>query len=154
MVRALEHIRRMRGGAQSHLLRCSDGGYYIVKFQNNPQHPRILVNELLGSKLAARMGLPVPPVAVVEVPEELILYTAPLLMQLGQTSVPCRAGLQFASRYPGDPRRLTLHDFLPDEQLQSVGNLGDFAGMRVYDKWTSNTNGRQAIFLRDTEQAP
>ncbi|HYL10873.1 MAG TPA: HipA family kinase [Candidatus Acidoferrales bacterium] len=154
MLRALEHIRRMRGGAQSHLLRCSDGGYYIVKFQNNPQHPRILVNELLGSKLAARMGLPVPPVAVVEVPEELIRYTADLVMQLGQTSVPCRAGLQFASRYPGDPRRLTLHDFLPDEQLQSVGNLGDFAGMLVYDKWTCNTNGRQAIFLRDSEREP
>ncbi len=35
----------MRGGAQSHLMRCDDGYYYVVKFQNNPQHRRILVNE-------------------------------------------------------------------------------------------------------------
>jgi hypothetical protein len=35
MLRALEQIRRMRGGAQSHLMRCSDGKYYDVKFQNN-----------------------------------------------------------------------------------------------------------------------
>src|SRR6266704_2145450 len=57
MVRAVEHIRRMRGGAQAHLLRCSDGGYYVVKFQNNPQHRRVLVNELLGTKLAARLAI-------------------------------------------------------------------------------------------------
>ncbi len=154
MLHALEHIRRMRGGAQAHLLRCSDGGYYVVKFQNNPQHRRVLVNELLGTKLAARLGLPVPQVAVVDVPEALIRYTADLVMQLGQSSVPCRAGLQFASRYPGDPRELTLHDFLPDEQLREVENLGDFAGMLVYDKWTCNTNGRQAIFLRHADHAP
>jgi len=154
MLHALEHIRRMRGGAQAHLLRCSDGGYYVVKFQNKPQHRRVLVNELLGTKLAARLGLPVPQVAVVDVPEALIRYTADLVMQLGQSSVPCRAGLQFASRYPGDPRELTLHDFLPDEQLREVENLGDFAGMLAYDKWTCNTNGRQAIFLRHANHAP
>jgi hypothetical protein len=26
----------MRGGAQSHLMRCADNYYYVVKFQNNP----------------------------------------------------------------------------------------------------------------------
>jgi hypothetical protein len=62
---ALEHIRRMRGGAQSHLMRCDDGHYYVVKFRNNPQHSRILANELLGTRMAARLGLPVPPAAVV-----------------------------------------------------------------------------------------
>ena len=56
--------------------------------------------------------------------------------------------MQFGSRYPGDPRRLTLHEFLPDEQLRAVENLHDFAGMLVFDKWTCNTNGRQTIFFR------
>jgi hypothetical protein len=58
MVRALEQIRRMRGGAQSHLMRCDDGGYCVVKFQNNPQHKSVLVNELLGTRLAGRLGCP------------------------------------------------------------------------------------------------
>ena len=51
MLYAIEQIRRMRGGAQSQLMRCSDENYYVVKFQNNPQHRRILVNELLGTRL-------------------------------------------------------------------------------------------------------
>src|SRR5258707_5597982 len=54
---AIQHLRRMRGGAQSHLMRCSDGNFYIVKFQNNPQHVRVLANEMLASLLARSVGL-------------------------------------------------------------------------------------------------
>ena len=148
MLHAIEQIRRMRGGAQSQLMRCSDGNYYVVKFQNNPQHRRILVNELLGTRLARRLGLPTTPVEIIHVSEELIHLTPELCMEMARARVPCQAGLQFGSRYPGDPRKLTLHDFLPDEQLRAVENLHDFAGMLVFDKWTCNTNGRQAIFFR------
>ena len=144
----------MRGGAQSHLMRCSDGHYYVVKFQNNPQHRRVLVNEMLGTRLAARMGLPTSPAAVVEVSEELIRLTPDLAIELGRSRIPCAAGRQFGSRYPGDPRHLTLHDFLPDEQLRAVENVHDFAGMLVFDKWSCNTNGRQALFFRETPLAP
>ena len=146
---ALEHIRRMRGGAQSHLMRCSDGHYYVVKFQNNPQHPRILVNELLATRLAARLGLPAPQVAVIEVTKALIDHTTELAMQYASGSVPCRPGFQFGSRYPGEPAQTPVHDFLPDECLRDVENLSDFAGMLVFDKWTCNTNGRQAIFFSE-----
>src|SRR5580704_16924305 len=149
MLRAVEQIRRMRGGAQSHLMRCSDEHYYVVKFQNNPQHRRILVNELLGTKLAARLGLPTVPVAIVEVSEELIRLTPELAMELPRSRIPCLPGLQFGSRYPDDPRRLTLHYFLPDERLREVGNLHHFAGMLVFDKWTCNTNGRQTVFFNE-----
>jgi hypothetical protein len=149
----MEQIRRMRGGAQAHLMRCSDGNYYVVKFQNNPQHRRILVNELLGTRLAGRLGLPTAPVSVVEVSEELIRLTAELCIETPRARIPCTAGLQFGSRYPGDPRRVTLHDFLPDEKLREVDNLHDFAGMLVFDKWTCNTNGRQTVFF-ETPQRP
>jgi hypothetical protein len=154
MLLATEQIRRMRGGAQSHLMRCSDGHYYVVKFQNNPQHQRILVNELLGTRLAGRLGLPTTPVAIIHVSEELIRLTPELSMEMPRSRVPCQPGLQFGSRYPGDPRRLTLHDFLPDEQLRAVENLHDFAGMLVFDKWTCNTNGRQTIFFREETNRP
>src|SRR5712664_4784860 len=113
MLRALEQIRRMRGGAVSpdalrrRLL-------YVVKFQNNPQHTRVLVNELLGTRLAARLGLPTTPLAIISVSEDLIRLTPDLCIQMPRACPPCRAGLQFGSRYPGDPHRLTLPDFLPD----------------------------------------
>jgi hypothetical protein len=68
MLRAIEQIHRMRGGAQSHLMRCVDERgeehYYAVKFQNNPQHRRILVNELPGTRLATKLGLPTPRVGM------------------------------------------------------------------------------------------
>ncbi|HTS13708.1 MAG TPA: HipA family kinase [Candidatus Limnocylindrales bacterium] len=148
MKQALEQIRRMRGGAQSHLMRCDDEGYYVVKFQNNPQGLRILANELLGTRLAARLGLPTPSAEVVQVGEDLIAHTDDLEMQLGRGRARCRAGMQFGSRYPGSPAETAVYDFLPDEQLREVTNLEDFCGMLVFDKWTCNTNGRQAIFFR------
>jgi hypothetical protein len=93
MLHAMEQIRRMRGGTQSHLMRCSDGHdhdlYYVVKFQNNSQHSRVLVNELLGTRLAARMGLPVPPVAVIGVGQGLIRVTPALCIELPRSRTPC-----------------------------------------------------------------
>jgi hypothetical protein len=148
---AVEHVRRMRGGAQAHLMRCDDEGYYVVKFQNNPQHLRILANEMLATRLAARLGICVPQAEVVEVRRELIVYTSELVVQLGAGRIPCSAGKQFGSQFPGQPARLTVHDFLPDEQLGEVRNLSDFLGILVFDKWTCNTNGRQAVFFREPE---
>jgi hypothetical protein len=146
---AVEHVRRMRGGAQAQMMRCDDEAYYIVKFQNNPQHLRILANEMLATRLAARLGLLVPQVEVVEVRPEIIAYTPDFVMQLGLGRKPCAAGKQFGSQYPGHPARLAVHDILPDEQLQAVRNLADFWGVLVFDKWACNTNGRQAIFFRE-----
>src|ERR1700733_1559015 len=146
---AVEHVRRMRGGAQAQLMRCDDEAYYIVKFQNNPQHLRILANEMLATRLAGRLGLSVPQVDVVEVRPEIIGYTADLVIQLGLGSKPCAPGKQFGSQFPGHPARMAVHDFLPDEQLAAVENLSDFLGVLVLDKWMCNTNGRQAIFFRD-----
>ena len=59
-VLAVQHIRRMRGGAQGQLMLGADGHVYVVKFQNNPQHMRVLANEFLASKLAAAAGLTAP----------------------------------------------------------------------------------------------
>jgi hypothetical protein len=158
-LRAVEHIRRMRGGSQSHLMRCSDGNYYVVKFQNNPQHRRVLVNELLGTKLATLMGLPTTEVAIIEVTGGLIRLTPDLRIEIPWTAgsgtwFPCHAGLEFGSRYPGDPHYLTVLNFLPDRQLLGVRKLGDFFGMLVFDLWTCNTDPRQVIFGRQEAGIP
>jgi HipA-like kinase len=147
-VLALEHIRRMRGGAQPHLMRCSDGSYYVVKFQDNPQHPRVLANEWLGTQLASRLGLPTPEPTVVEVPEDLVESSDELVIDLGRSRRKMRGGQQFGSRYPGDPAETPVYDLLPDELLAEAENLSDFLGMLVFDKWTCNTDGRQAVFYR------
>jgi hypothetical protein len=151
---AIQQVRRMRGGSQSHLMRCDDDAYYVVKFQNNPQHVRILANEMLGTRLAARLGLCVPQVEVIEVRPELIMYTTELVMELGLGRIPCSAGKQLGSRFPVHPARMMVYDFLPDELLGRVLNCNDFLGIFVFDKWTCNTDGRQAIFFFDSEMDP
>src|SRR5438270_18866 len=72
----------MRGGAQGHLMRCSDGNFYVVKFRNNPQHLRVLANELLATRLAQGAELPVAAAEVVEVGDWLIEHTPELNIQL------------------------------------------------------------------------
>src|SRR5437588_4130083 len=92
----------MRGGAQGHLMRCSDGNFYVVKFRNNPQHLRVLANELLATRLEYA-GLPVPATAVVEVGEWLVSHTPELHIQLAHEVIRCDPGLQFGSRYVVSP---------------------------------------------------
>jgi|SRR5579859_1672858 len=151
-VRAVEEIRRMRGGCQSHLMRCSDGNYYVVKFQNNPQHRRVLVNELLATRLAAWLGLPTTPAAVVEVSEELIGLTHDLVMEMPRQRIPCQPGLQFGSRFFGNPRTANPLGCPPYAHLYSPEQLGSFAGILIFDKWTCNADGRQVVFSRTGSQ--
>ncbi len=103
----------MRGGAQSHLMRASDGHYYVVKFKNNPQHLRVLANELLATRLAERIGLPVPVTEVIEVEPWLIANTLELSMEVSVRPVPCLPGLQFAARMYVIPRRPTCLTIFP-----------------------------------------
>jgi len=145
---AVEHVRRLRGGAQSHLMRCEDGYYYVVKFQNNPQGVRILANEMLAAKLAQALGLPVSEPEVVEVSDWLVQHTPEMYIQRGSERVRCASGFQFGSRFPCDPLRTPVYDFLPDVLLEAVVNLDSFCGMLVFDKWTCNTDSRQSVFHR------
>jgi len=52
-ISAVQHLRPLRGGAQSHLLRASEGACYVTKFQNNPQPIRVLANEMLATRHSA-----------------------------------------------------------------------------------------------------
>ena len=147
-VLAVQQIRRMRGGAQGHLMLGADGNAYVVKFQNNPQHLRVLVNELMATKLAAAIGLTAPACDVVEVTEWLVENTVDLDVDFGSRRERCRAGHCFGSRLVGGLMPGHLADYLPEEQLSEVRNLEEFAGVLALDKWTCNTNGRQAVFSR------
>jgi len=151
-VKARQHFARMRGGAQAHLMYGEDGHYYVVKFQNNPQHRRVLANELIAAALLEYLGLATAPGEIVEVSPELAAASPALYVETRGRRERCRAGLQFGSRCPGDPSRLPVYDYLPDSLLREVKNVDEFWGMVAFDKWVSNANGRQAIFYRDRSE--
>lgn len=148
-VLAVQAIRRMRGGAQSQLMLGADGKLWVVKFQNNPQHLRVLANELIATRLAQEAGLTVPATDVVEVTEWLIKNTSDMYIEMPHgKNERYRSGLQFGSQFVGGLMPGQVVDFLPEQQLDEVRNLQEFAGMLVIDKWTGNCNGRQAVFDR------
>jgi hypothetical protein len=151
-VLAVQHIRRMRGGAQAHLLLGSDGNAYVVKFQNNPQHVRVLANEFLASRMAAAVGLSIPEAELIEVSSSLLEGTPQLEMEIGETRKPCCVGLHFGSRFVGGLMPGRVVDYLPEEQLDGVRNLDEFAGALAFDKWTGNADGRQAVFVRTSRE--
>jgi hypothetical protein len=132
------------------LLRASDGNGYVTKFQNNPQHIRVLANEMLATRLGLLLGLPMPQVEVIEISDWLIEQTPDLRIRLAGHDIPCSSGKQLGSRYLGECTFMA--DYLPSESMKYVRNIHDFARVLVLDKWTCNSDGRQVIFTRRTSR--
>jgi hypothetical protein len=147
-VEARRLIRKMRGGAQAHLIEAADGNCYVVKFTNNPQHRRILVNEWIAAAFLRYLGISTPDTAVIEISPDFLASNPDVYMQLGHKRIPVEPGWHFGSKFPGDPQRVVVYDFLPDTLLAKVENLHEFRGMLAFDQWMGNADSRQAIFFR------
>src|SRR5258707_11441784 len=113
-------IRKMRGGAQAHLIRAADGDHYVVKFLNNPQHRRILVNEWIASVFLRYLGISTPECAIIRITETFLKENPEAGLQLGSMRNPVEPGWHYGSRFPGDPARMVVYDFLPDTLLNQV----------------------------------
>jgi hypothetical protein len=148
LVQATRLIRKMRGGAQAHLLECDDGHFYVVKFRNNPQHRRILINEWIASVFLNYLQISTPPAAIVSLSAAFLQDNPDIYIQLGSRHQAVEPGWHFGSRYPGDPGKIMVYDFLPDTLLDKVVNAGEFLGVLAFDKWMSNADARQSIFFR------
>ncbi|MGB6946863.1 MAG: HipA family kinase [Bryobacteraceae bacterium] len=148
LVEATRLIRKMRGGAQAHLLECDDGHFYVVKFLNNPQHRRILINEWIASAFLNYLQISTPAAAIVNLSTAFLAGNPEIYIQLGSRHQTVEPGWHFGSRYPGDPGKVMVYDFLPDALLDKVVNAGEFLGVLAFDKWMGNADARQSIFFR------
>src|SRR5690242_21082400 len=102
---AVRHVRKMRGGAQSHLLEAEDGNWYVVKFRNNPQHHRVLVNELLSAVFLDYLKIAVPETALIQITSDFLAANPEIHLEIGTRRIDVQPGRHFGSRYPGDPAR-------------------------------------------------
>lgn len=141
-------IRKMRGGAQAHLIEGDDGAFYVVKFTNNPQHRRILVNEWLSGVLLRYLQVYTPEMALIELTPEFIAAHPDLCIVYGSRREQPPPGIHFGSRTAVDPDRVAIYDFLPNTLLGKIENRADFLGIFIFDKWVGNADSRQAIFFR------
>lgn len=147
-VNATRFIRKMRGGAQAHLLEADDKCSYIVKFQNNPQHRRILINEVISAEILAHLQIDSPPHQLVNVPPGFLDANPEVHIQTGSRHTPVEPGWHFGSRHPGNPDTLAIYDFIPDVLLNQVANAEQFLAVLAFDRWVANSDGRQSIFFR------
>ncbi|MDQ2710850.1 MAG: hypothetical protein M3Y24_01235 [Acidobacteriota bacterium] len=147
-IRARKVIRRMRGGAQAQMMEAEDGAFYVVKFTNNPQHRRILINEWLSCHFLRYLQIHVPETAPIELNSDFIDANPELYLSIGSRREPIPPGVHFGSRLAVNPERVAIYDFLPDKLLFKIENRCDFLGTLVFDKWVGNTDSRQAVFFR------
>jgi hypothetical protein len=133
-VNATQTLRKMRGVSQAHLMRADDRHHYVVKF-DTPQNRRTLVNELLAGLFLEHLGFQTAGSAVVQLSSEVL-----------------PSGKHFGSRFPGDPDKTVVYDFVPDSVVRKVENRSEFAGLLAFDKWVGNEDFRQCVFVRATPQ--
>ncbi len=147
-IQARRFLRRMRGGAQAHLLEADDGRSYVVKFLENPQHRRILVNEWIAGGILPYLRVACPETRLIELSPGFLRDNPEVAIQLGSTRREVLPGWHFGSLFPGNPITQAIYDFIPDSLLPKVANRADFLGTLVFDKWCANADSRQAIFFR------
>jgi hypothetical protein len=151
---ACRPVRKMRGCSQAHLIEATNGRFYVVKFTNNPLRHRILINEWIASATLKHLAIATPETAAVYVSERFLIEHPEVYVEHRAGREPIEPGFHFGSQFPNDPAATTVYDFIPDPFLSAVKNLAEFLGVLAFDKWTGNTDSRQAVFFRTAPITP
>jgi hypothetical protein len=144
-------IKKQRGMTQSVLARCSDGGYYVLKFTNNPLGLNALVSEVVTARLGHFLGLPVPAYAFVDVSDRLISHTPDIVIEQGDLRLGYKAGVQFGSKTAFDSSGAAqVIGYMPASLVCWVEDLPVFAGALVLDAWLGGTDFRQVVYVKSS----
>jgi hypothetical protein len=67
-IRAVSYLTALReGGSVPAIVEADDEGTYVAKFRGAAQGPRALVAEVIAGELGRRLGLPIPPLVLIEI---------------------------------------------------------------------------------------
>ncbi len=146
VIHAVEFIRKMRGGSQPALIRCSDNKLYVAKFLNNQQGPNVLANEVLGNELLNAFDLPTPGWKAVFISNHFLKENPELCFETPLGSSPIASELYFGSEFLGDERTGQVYEWLPKSFCSRVTNSEDFLGGHIFDVLTNHCDHRQSLF--------
>jgi hypothetical protein len=136
----VQYIKSLNGKSCPKLILFSNGLKYVVKFKNNRQGTKVLVNEYVVGHLANLLSLPVAPFRIVDISEEFIMENPDLAKHAFES------GNQFASLYIDNCSPLKKK-FLTRNKV-TITNCDSLAGMIVFDHWVNNTDrGTNNILL-------
>lgn len=111
------------------LVRCSDGNSYYVKFAQNPEGPRVLVNEFVAGSLAVLLDLPVPKFKFIHVHQEFIdTYSTEL-------PYPVTAGIHFGSQ---EVKKVLV--ITNGKMLDEISNREIVPMLLLFDHWIHNVD--------------
>lgn len=141
-------ITTLKGGTRPEIWKGKDGNYYVVKFTDNPQGVRSVINELFASQIGRAIGLPIP--------EGVVAY----LTSGGHTEWPdgclprrdsqlqsrATQGEHFGSLIPYDFATSCAFDYCPSKLTPRIKWLRDMVGCWVFDVWTCNADSTQFLF--------
>jgi hypothetical protein len=116
------------GVTSPHLFRANNKKFYVVKLQNNPLGPKVLVNELLATKFGKLMDLCFPSGDIIKVTEE-TLQQNPRLRTSG-----AQAGLHFASQFIHHTK------YMEKQHLVKAINKTQLAGVILFDHLFHNAD--------------
>jgi hypothetical protein len=148
---AYRFVQKMRGGAQSTLVDTGEG-CFVVKWSQNAQHRRVLINEAVCSELLRRLGVASPSWSWIHVDRVFLQNNPQIRIERPRGYTAIEPGWHFGSRYPVDPDREAVYDFLPSRIVEKVTNRWDFLKILVFDVWVDNRDQRQAVFFRSANR--
>lgn len=139
MLTAIEYLGAVGVGVTApQIFRASDGKVYVVKLQNNPMGPKILVNEYIACWFGSRMELCFPPGDMLEIDKQLLRKNRRLRA----------AGVipkyHFASQY------LHSNRYVGRNNLYRATNKRELAGVMLFDHMFHNidrTKNRKNIIV-------
>ena len=70
------------------------------------------MNEWISAVFLRHLGLSIPPGAMIRISEDFLAQTPEAHIQLGRERRTPAPGWHFGSRFPGDPERMAVYDFL------------------------------------------
>src|SRR6185437_1138815 len=138
-------VKQMRGGSRSLLMLDQHSVPWVVKFDANPQHSNIVINEFLATRIGASLGLSIPETQPIRVDERL---SRSIAQWIPPTDALYEPGLHIASRFVGGLLPGLVLDILPKNHLHNVTNLNEYAGISILDLWLCNTDDRQVVYSR------
>ncbi len=122
MLTATRYIGCMENGlTRPQAFECDDGNEYVIKYKENPVGIKVLVNELIGNRIANLLGLPVPMGTLIYTPAQVI------------TDSSIKEGIHFGTL-------LIPYTFRnpPLNIIESAYNVNCITGMYVFDNYLAN----------------
>lgn len=142
----------MRGGSASLLVCDTQADLWVTKFEKNPQHFRVVQNELLATHIARTIGLTVPETTIIDVTHSTLTDWRSVNGGRTRPRLTYECGLQFGSRYVAPIARGPSVTFVTSRDWSRVTNAQERVGVLLLDLWLCNTDGRQAVFSEAEEE--